>query len=222
MDVSSSAFRDSSGCTEADGGPAQGTAAASGPEKPFSVSLRRIPPARTAGFTLIELLVTLAVVVVLLTLGAPTLQAMAATNRLASGVNNLVGTLALARSEAVKRNREVVVCQSNGGPSCSHAGDWQNGWRVYVDHNGNRRQDAGEPTLGQSGGLAEGLQLTYRAFGSRRYLVYYPTGMTRTNGTFTFCDPDNPARARAVVLTKSGRPRRSKVGASGQPLSCGP
>ena len=208
---------------EADGGPAYGTAAAGpGPERLFFVSLRQVPHSRTRGFTLIELLVTLAVVTTLLTLGVPALQATVSTNRLATGVNGLVGTLALARSEAVKRNGDVVVCQSNDGLTCSRKGDWRDGWRVFLDRNRNRLQDAGEPTLAQSGGLVEGLQLTYRAFGSRRYVVYYPGGTTRTNGTFTFCDPAHPEMARSVILTKSGRPRRSDLGASGQALSCGP
>jgi type IV fimbrial biogenesis protein FimT len=216
MDVSSYAFRDLPGCTEADGGPTQGTVAAgAGPGKPFFHHQQH------GGFTLIELLISLTLLITLVTLGVPALQAMVSTNRLAGGVNDLVGTLAFARSEAVKRNQEVVVCQSNNGHNCSRDGDWRDGWLVYLDRNGNRQKNAGEPILGQYTGLVDDLHLTYRAFGSTRYVVYRPSGMTRTNGTFTFCDPANPALARAIILTKSGRPRRSAVSASGTPLECG-
>lgn len=173
-----------------------------------------------AGLTLVELLITIAIVSVVLGIGIPAFKATLTTSRLTTSINALAGTLAFTRSEAVKRNRDVVVCKSIAGTHCTRQGDWRYGWLVYVDINQNQSLDAGETILGTHR-LSEKIQVDYRAFGSRHYLVYRPSGATRTNGTFTFCDPDYPEAARALIISKPGRPRLSKVRANGRPLDCG-
>lgn len=70
---------------------------------------------RSSGFTLTELLVLLALVAVILALGAPALSAMAGSVRLTSGTNMFFSSVLLARSEAAKRNGRVVLCKSSGG-----------------------------------------------------------------------------------------------------------
>jgi len=173
-----------------------------------------------AGFTLVELLSTMAIVMLMLGLGIPALKATVTSNRLTTSINALAGTLAYTRSEAVRRNQNVVICKSLEGTQCTRQGDWRHGWLVYVDINRNRSLDREETILG-SHRLAEKIQVDYRAFGSRHYLVYRPSGTTHTNGTFTFCDPTYPEMARALIITKTGRPRLSKVRADGNALECG-
>lgn len=172
------------------------------------------------GFTLVELLSTIAIVSVVLGLGAPLFKATLTTSRLTTSINAMAGTLAYTRSEAVKRNQHVVLCKSLEGTQCTREGDWRHGWLVYVDINRNRSLDDNEPILGTHS-LAQSIEVDYRAFGSRHYLVYRPSGMTRTNGTFTFCDPNYPETAKALIITKTGRPRLSKVRADGSALDCG-
>ena len=175
----------------------------------------------SAGYTLVELLSTLAIVSIVLGFGAPALKATLTTNRITTSVNALAGSLAYTRSEAVKRNRHVVICKSLADTTdCTRQGDWRNGWLVFVDINQNRTLDEGETILGTHS-LKQNIQIDYRAFGSRHYLVYRPSGFTRTNGTFTFCDPRFPETARALIITKTGRPRLSKVRADGSALECG-
>ncbi len=174
----------------------------------------------TAGFSLLELLSTIAIISLVLGLAVPSLKAVLISNRVTNSINALAGSLAYTRSEAVKRNRDVVICKSLANANrCTREGDWRNGWLIYVDINQNRALDEAEPILGIHN-LGQDIQLEYRAFGSRHYLVYRPTGMTRTNGTFTFCDPDYPDTARALIVTKTGRPRLSKVKSNGDPLDC--
>jgi type IV fimbrial biogenesis protein FimT len=177
------------------------------------------PPCR--GFTLLDLLSAMAIVVLVLGFGLPALQTTVASNRLATRLNALAGTLAYARSEAIRRNQRVVICKSDAGGRCVRRPDWREGWLVYVDANANHRQDADETVLARYGALPAGQILDYRAFGSRHYLVYRPDGVTRTNGTFTFCDPDRPELARALILTKTGRARLSRTRGDGSPLPCG-
>jgi type IV fimbrial biogenesis protein FimT len=174
----------------------------------------------SAGFTLLELLSILAIVMILFGIGMPFLKATVTTNRLATSINALAGTLAYTRSEAIRRNQHVVVCKSHGAIECTREGDWRQGWLVYVDINRNRILDEEEPILG-SDRLTEKIQVAYRAFGSRHYLVYRPSGTTHTNGTFTFCDPAYPETARALIITKTGRARLSNASAGGGRLDCG-
>jgi type IV fimbrial biogenesis protein FimT len=173
-----------------------------------------------AGFTLVELLSTVMIVLIIFGVGIPVLKATVTTNRLASSINALAGTLAYTRSEAIRRNQHVVICKSNSGTECTRESDWRLGWLVYVDMNQNRALDETEAILGTHR-QTDKIQVDYRAFGSRHYLVYRPSGTTRTNGTFTFCDPAYPESARALIITKTGRARLSKVQADGSALECG-
>jgi len=175
--------------------------------------------AQCAGFTLVELLSTLTIILIIFGLGIPALKATVTTNRLASSINALAGTLAYTRSEAIKRNQHVVLCKSLEGTQCTRQGDWRQGWLMYVDRNQNRVLDAGEAVLGTHQ-LSGKIEVDYRAFGSRHYLVYRPIGTTRTNGTFTFCDPGYPESARALIIMKTGRARLSNVQADGSALEC--
>ena len=172
-----------------------------------------------AGYTLVELLSTIAIVSVAVGLGIPSLKATLNNDRLTTSINSLAGTLSYTRSEAIRRNQHVVICKSLEGTTCTRTGDWRHGWLVYVDANQNRTLDEAETVLG-SHRTSDKVQLDYDAFGSRHYLVYRPSGATRTNGTFTFCDPAYPESARALIITKSGRPRLSKIRANGEPLDC--
>ncbi|MDY6980447.1 MAG: GspH/FimT family protein [Pseudomonadota bacterium] len=173
------------------------------------------------GFTLLELVVVLTVVSILLGLGAPSLGPFLSSERGLTRMNSLAGSLALTRSEAIKRNEHVVLCKSPDGQSCRRKGTgWHEGWIVFVDRDHDRRRQDDEPILQHHGAGSAGQTLTYAAFGSRHYVTYRPSGMTRTNGTFTFCDPHYPDNARALILMKTGRVRSSRVKANGESLEC--
>ncbi|AQZ34847.1 peptidase [Pseudomonas sp. LPH1] len=80
-------------------------------------------------FTLIELMVTLAVLAIVISLAAPSFSNMLQENRLSALTNELQGSLQLARSEAVKRRSDVVVCRSNADQDdCENGTNWAGGW----------------------------------------------------------------------------------------------
>jgi len=172
------------------------------------------------GLTLLELLTTLAIIFTLIGIGTPLLNHITATNRMASMVNSLAGSLAYARSEAVHRGESVVICTRSGN-HCDNSNDWSQGWLVFGDKNGNRRRDADEPMLVRQDANNRFIQAGYRAFGSNRYIAFKPSGVPDVNGTFTFCNPDNPADARALIMNKPGRVYKSRTGYGGKPLKCG-
>lgn len=175
----------------------------------------------SSGFSLLELIVVLAMASILFGIGAPSLGPFLSSERGITRMNSLAGSLALTRSEAIKRNQHVVLCKSPDGEYCHRKGaSWHDGWIVFVDRDHDRRRQNDEPILQHHGAGSTGQTLTYAAFGSRHYITYRPSGMTRTNGTFTLCDPHYPDNARALILMKTGRVRSSRVKANGEPLEC--
>lgn len=96
---------------------------------------------RTAGFTLIELMVTIAIVAILLAVALPSFQGSMRSNRVATSTNELISTIALA-SSAARKGRGAILCATATGTSCGT--DWNQGWLVWVDTNGDGALSADE------------------------------------------------------------------------------
>lgn len=77
---------------------------------------------------MIELMIAIAVLAILAGLALPSFRTAVQNNRITVHANEMVTAFHLARSEALKRNRPVVVCASNDGSTCS--GAWADGWLV--------------------------------------------------------------------------------------------
>lgn len=91
---------------------------------------------RQNGFTIIELMVTLVVLAVLIGIAVPSFSGMIRDNRNLALRNELTGALQLARSEAVKRRTDVVICRSNAdNDACTNGTDWSGGWLMRVQLN---------------------------------------------------------------------------------------
>lgn len=111
------------------------------------------------GFTLVELVVTLAIAAILVTVAIPGFGNLIRDNRLIAGTNQLVATLALARSEAVKRGAAVSICASNNGTGCTST-DWNDGWLVFSDAGTAGTVDGGDTVLRVQEALRSDLQIS--------------------------------------------------------------
>lgn len=88
---------------------------------------------RTArGFTLIELMIAIALLGILLALAMPSFSDIIRRMRIESAASSLSVAFATARSEAVKRGRNISVCKSSNGTACASSGDWSTGWVIYA------------------------------------------------------------------------------------------
>lgn len=90
---------------------------------------------RQAGFSVIELMVVVAIVAILAALAFPSFQASIRSNRVATTSNEVLASLSLARSEAIKGVGVAGVCASSNGTSCSSSTNWANGWMVWRTDN---------------------------------------------------------------------------------------
>ncbi len=78
----------------------------------------------------------MAIAGILLTVALPSLKPILEGSQIVSATNDLLSGLHLARSEAIKSNGRVTVCESSNGTSCSGTGSWKNGWIVFFDADG--------------------------------------------------------------------------------------
>lgn len=85
------------------------------------ISLRR-NHARCKGFTLVELMVGLVVLAILMGIAIPSYQGFIANQRVRATTTDLHSSLVLARSEAIKRSRQVTLSPAAGG--------WSSGWSI--------------------------------------------------------------------------------------------
>ncbi len=91
------------------------------------------------GFTLIELIVTVVVLGVALAVAVPSFANLVRNQRLTGTANDLAGTLARARSEAVATGAPTRVCPSTNPTAnnpCTGGNDYTNGWILAVDADG--------------------------------------------------------------------------------------
>lgn len=176
-----------------------------------------VSPRRQAGFTLVELLVALAVAAILLAAGVPSFRSTIVSNRLTSTTNDLVGTLAQARSEAIRRGARVTVCISSNGTSCATTGSWEQGWISFLD--GTRSGttaavDTGEAVIAVTQ-RAPSSTLVRGSASVEQYVSFSSDGTARLmsgvaqSGTLRVCEP-------STALTNANRAREIQVAAVGR------
>jgi type IV fimbrial biogenesis protein FimT len=186
---------------------------------------------KQGGFTLIELMFTVLVLAVLLAVGIPNFRDFLRNSRMAAQANDLLSALNLTRSEAVKRRAPVTLCV--GTTNCA-AGDFEDGWLVFVDTDQDGAVDVGEDVLRRHDPMPEGIATAvYETADAEdeddpefddsttRYVSFGQNGFRRMNGGglpvalgLVLCDPrgnvasgggPDMSAARALELTTSGR-----------------
>lgn len=86
-----------------------------------------------AGFTLIELMVAITLLVITMTIAVPSMRSTIQNNRVVGLTNDLIASLNLARSEAVKRGLSVSICPASDQNFNACGNNWNNGWLVFVN-----------------------------------------------------------------------------------------
>jgi type IV fimbrial biogenesis protein FimT len=148
------------------------------------------------GFTVMELLITVTVLGILLATGVPALKDFINNNRVTSQTNGHISVIQLARSEALKRGANMVVCASDDQATCTGKNTWADGWILFSDLNRNNAPDVGtgacleteDCIITTRTGLPEGTTLTSAA----NFVCFLPTGLsgTNTSSSATSCTPD--------------------------------
>jgi type IV fimbrial biogenesis protein FimT len=170
------------------------------------------------GFTLVELLITIVVLTIVLAAGVPAFQSFIKNNRVTAQANDLVSTIQLARSEALKRGTNTVVCASDDQAKCTGKDTWSDGWIVFSDFD---PSDGANPVVGTGKcidkedcimatrtGLTAGNTFTTTTDDIR----FLPTGLSTLGAEVEFklkaknCEKNE---ARKVTVTPQGHTRVS-------------
>lgn len=146
------------------------------------------------GFTLIELLITIAVLTILLTIAVPSFREFVQAQRVKTTSFELFAAITYARSEALKRNGDVMLSAATGG--------WGSGWSISV----------GGTTLRSQSAIDSSVAIT----GSATAVTYGRDGRTSGTGATTLQLAPYPSvgwiSPRCITIDLSGRPNSKKGG----------
>ncbi len=174
---------------------------------------------RDSGVTLIEMLVAVSIMAILLAVGIPGMQDYFTRNRLDSAAGEFMGSLAYARSEAIRRGTRVVLRNSAGNKN------WGAGWTMFVDCNNNNLQNSAtcpdwngdgaaddETTLRVAQPLTNPLTLDTNFTNFTNYITYDSSGNARSagsgGGTLVVCYGGvRTNNSRSIILKGTGRAR---------------
>ena len=168
---------------------------------------------RAGGFTLIELMIAIAIAGILTALALPAFTRLLKNNCMTATANNLVTSLQLAKSEAVKRRRTVTVAAINANDDKNEWG--AAGWRVTGPDIKSAlttlpTETIREVTLGCGSDYISidgtgGAQKTGSGASASASISYDSSGYTEVSG-FNVCDGDREVNGRQISLNQLGRP----------------
>jgi len=182
---------------------------------------------RQLGFNLLELMVTVLVIGIVLGFGVPSFMQFQRNSAMTAVANDLVSSIYLARTEAVKRQVPVTMCASanatSPAPTCGVGPS--TGFIVFVDDidpavnaatDGNAIVDAGEIVLLQhpapGGTIVVSSDSTYLSYGANGFVIPNAPGQAQPSlTTLLVCDDRGNAdaggnsAARAINVAPTGR-----------------
>lgn len=169
-------------------------------------------------------MVTVAIMVVLVKVAAPSFTNLIQTGNISSSVNTFIADLRYGRSEAVRRGGSVVMCRSASpeaaSPTCGTGMvSWTSGWIIFVDRDNSGDFNTGDQMLRVQSALSSPDSIDEASGGSTKF-DFTALGRRRTVGTttqVTFGSTIPTARKRVLCVDTAGRARIAGDGTT----SCG-
>lgn len=131
------------------------------------------------GFTLYELMITLTIVGVVSAIGVPNMIEYSQNSRMTGTANDLHAAFHYARSEASRAKTFITICASansmGASPTCS--GNWDEGYIVFLDQDGDITVDGGDTILRQMPAMPDGVFMN--VVGDAKYFGFAGSGLGR-------------------------------------------
>jgi type IV fimbrial biogenesis protein FimT len=158
---------------------------------------------RPHGFTLTELLTTVTIASILVVIALPSFSNLMKNERLTTQINTLFSHLQYARSEAITRHYQVVVCASRDGATCS--GTWTDGWIVFSDQDASGTVNDDDVLLRAHGKLKGDNTLTSTG---GLIIIFDDRGFSPdASSTLTVSDSRGSEYAKSISISNTGRIR---------------
>ncbi len=165
---------------------------------------------------------------VLMAIALPNLRDFIVANRLSSNVNGFVGLLSYARSEAIVRNKQVIVCaKDDSSNACVAATDIDWGkyeTQMFVDEDGDDKFSSGDIVLKIIPALdVSGIQFAFQKINGGATIRFQTGGFANITArldlkTLNPADSDYETKyGRTICISKPGRTR--VIGLLPSPLS---
>lgn len=180
---------------------------------------------KNKGYTTIELMVGVALAAMLTVMAGPPIVNMWQDNNLSSTLNEFIGQINFARNEAAMRRQNVVLCVSGSGATCASSVQWEQGWMIFTDPDGDRNcadMDSDSHCDADQGLILHahnGLKnpLTLRSNGSSPSRVRFDMygASYGSNRSFMLCDSRGNVAVHSLSLSSTGRIRINKAATCG-------
>ena len=145
---------------------------------------------QNSGFTIIELVATISLLSILIVIGMPSWSPTIRENSISKSVNQVQGIYKLARSEALKRGKDVDLVSTNNGQTWNLTikGTSEKLKTINLTNNNisiaPTDKDKTETSITiNSSGFAESAKLKFNWEDENRYLTIFPSGQSTTSET---------------------------------------
>jgi type IV fimbrial biogenesis protein FimT len=172
------------------------------------------------GFTLVELMIVVGILAIIAGFAVPEFSSMIKNGRLSSVVNDFNASLQLAKSESVARVSAVTVCKANGAfNDCVAGGNWNQGWIMFTDANGDASVNGTDTVLNLHEGLqTSGFTLVGKHAEVSNTITFNPSGTTSitTIRAIIACDDRGFGYSKGLIITITGRASAMKGSETGE------
>jgi type IV fimbrial biogenesis protein FimT len=165
------------------------------------------------GLSLPEMLVCVLLLAGLAALASVPLRQSVARAAVAHQTSLLLGSLNLARTEALRLGQVYTLCPSRDGETCT-PGDWNSGWLVYANPSLDPQPPQTQAILSRTRATPLTRVHTEANRPLRLHISYGEDGRTRQlsgalqMGTLRICSHD---QGEALIINASGRARRESL-----------
>jgi len=158
------------------------------------------------GLTVVEFLIGFTVIAVIALLTAPGVSGLLQGRQVGNAASELARGLSLAKTEADKRHSTVRVCPSSDGVSCRQDGDWNRGWLVFSDGNGDGSPQEFERIRAYD---PPNEKIRIKSSGAITDMAAFTVaGLVKNNnsekGGFTICHVDSRSKSKKILVDSEG------------------
>lgn len=152
------------------------------------------------GVTLLEMMITLAILAIVLTVVAPSMQSFLIKNRITGEINEVSGVIQYARHLAIDEQTPVVVCPSDDFSLCGT--NWNNPKIVFIDTDADGDRNLTEELLVTTTRVSDSTNMA----GPTANIQFQDTGASLQAFTIKICPNNNVVTfARAISVSLQGR-----------------